>query len=453
MKHIFTVLLGLGMTAIPASAELNITLTPGSLADRFADLANTTETTLVLTGEANEADLDLLKGMSDRITTLDMSGLKVYELPAYLFTGSNLTSIKLPESLRKIGDSAFVGSQLESIEFPTSLTEIGNYAFANVDKLSTVTFKNSVKLGVGVFKDCDLLQDVVIDYNITAIPEAMFDGCKSFVGSIPESVKSIGAFAYRGTALSSIDLSNVDTVGDYSFADAKNLKDILLTEGSQIEFGKGVFFQDTGLEILPEFDSDITNVLFGHTVGSKKEYFINSKYIGSGAYANNTGMDSVFLGSNVSYIGEHAFRNNSSLSLVDVQPHVNQTIDVHEDAFSGLENEEGRYDILLNVAEGTEETWKSHPVWTLFKVGHYVVGVEDAVADANVDIKVNRNGNRVDVSSSHNIDYIGIFSLNGMKLHESKPGGTAFAIDDLADSEIIIVKVVTGGKTKISKLK
>lgn len=471
MRKIILTACGLALSLGYASA-LTIDLTPGGMSQEYVTIENTLESSLVLKGSADVRDLAYLKNMSGAIRNVDMSALEIKaytypeghnymgrtsfaagELPHYALIGSNITSIILPADLKKIGDSAFVGSQLESIVFPDSEIEIGNYAFANVDRLQTVTFNNKVTLGVGVFKDCDSLTEVNFKY-ITEIPASLFDGCFSFTDQIPEEVVKIGDFAYRGTAIESLDLSNVKTVGDYAFAEMKNLREILVRIDNEMNVGRGAFFHDDGLDALPALNSDMSSAIFAHSKGVYKEHYINSEKIEAGAFANNSSLDTIFLGENVKHIGAHAFRNLTSLSLVDVQSLDSNVIqDVDTDAFSGLENADGNYDIQLNVADGTNEQWAAHDVWKRFIIGNFDVGVDDVVSDAGVDVKIRKVDNSVNIMANYDIDYVGIFSLNGMTLHESKPASTEFSVSDLGTNDIVVVKVICRGIQKIVKLK
>lgn len=469
MRNIFTIFCALGVSAVSVSA-LNINVTPGSLASKSAELSNTLDNTLILSGKADVRDLQVLSNLSEKVKTVDMSGLQIAsytytegnymgktsfaeaEIPAYIFAGARFNTINLPGSLKKIGESSFIGSQIQSIDFPVSLKEIGNYAFSNSDNLVDATLNSEVKLGVGVFKDCDALKNVNFKADVSSIPNSMFDGCIMFTGNIPSSVTSIGDFAYRGTALEEIDLTRVKKIGDYSFADMRNLNAVAMDGVAEIELGKGVFFNDGALEHLPFFNTDLSQTVFSQTSGDL-ERGLDSEFIGEAAFANNKDIDTIFLGSKVKYIGPHAFRNLTSLTLVNVEELGSNVIDVDPDAFSGLLNEEGVYPIDLNVKEGTEEEWEANEVWKLFNIGQFTVGVDNIVNEATADIKIKRVGNGVSVQSSHIIDYIGIFSINGMTLHESKPGVSSLEMNNVFDSEIIVVKVISDGISKLVKLK
>lgn len=472
MRKIIVSLCALGLVSVSASA-LNIdNITPGNLKTRYSDIINTPDATLVLSGKADVRDLALLKKMSNFIKTVDMSGLEIVayeypsgdymgrttfaagEIPPYLMAGAGVNTVILPENVKIIGESAFIGSKLESINLPVSLTKIGDFAFANSDALKTAHFRNCIELGVGVFKDCDALSDVTIDYQISEIPKSMFEGCSSFIGKIPSSVRTVGDFAYRGTAIETLDLCNLQKVGNYSFADMKDLKWILVSNDQKLEMGTGAFFNDGGIEYIPTFESDIATIAFSHTGGLMPNY-VNSTNIAEGAFANNLDMDTVSFGPNLSYIGANAFRNDTNLKLVDVMKLEKKVPDVHEDAFSGIPlASDGKYDIDLNIDNvANAAIWEEHPVWGLFRIGHFTDSVEDIISDTAVEINMRKSGNSVYAESTMPIDYIGVFSVNGMSLGESTPGSNSASIGNLPEDEILVVKVISGGVSKIQKVK
>ena len=460
------------MLALAWGAQaLTIDVTPGGLSDRYADICNTEDSDLAIRGSADVRDLCMFKYLSNSVKSLDLSGLKIVgytypsgsymgrisfendEIPPYILTGAKVDEIILPLTTRIIGESAFVASEIKTIEFPTSLESVGNYAFADCDMLRTARFKNAVKLGIGVFKDCDKLSDVAIEYDIIDIPAFTFDGCKSFVGKIPASVKTVGDFAYRGTAIEDIDLSNMVIIGNYAFANMPYLNSVTHKEDRVGRIGKGAFFNDGALELIPSFVADTAPSTFAHTSAHLSAYISTAK-VGAGAYANNTLNDTVVLNENVKYIGSHAFRNNTSLGLINAEALKDNIPDVEPDAFSGLETEEGRYNINLHVDEPYIEDWKNHEVWGLFNVGHYTVGIDDTVADiAAPEIKIFKKGNSILVESTHDIDFVGVYSVDGMTLYESKPSATSFEIRDIPASGVMVVKASSAGTSRIVKLK
>ena len=61
---------------------------------------------------------------------------KVTEIEYHpLYRCNNITSVKLPETIQRIGGEVFRGAQLEHINIPKSVTEISSYAWAGVERV------------------------------------------------------------------------------------------------------------------------------------------------------------------------------------------------------------------------------------------------------------------------------------------------------------------------------
>ena len=148
------------------------------------------------------------------------------------FYGNQLTSVNLPNSLTSIGNYAFMENKLTSIVIPNSVTEIGSSAFAgSIDGrdvgsgnvIRSVTFGNSVTtIGRGAFR-YNQLTSVIIPNSVTEIGEDAFSRNPLVSVTIPESVRKIesGAFITRnanagGTLTTIIIGSNVE-IDRYGF--------------------------------------------------------------------------------------------------------------------------------------------------------------------------------------------------------------------------------------------
>ena len=108
---------------------------------------------------------------------------------------SSLKTVKLPSTLRKIGDYAFRGCEsLTTIEIPNSVTSIGSFAFSGCSSLKRVNIPNSIKiLSSGVFQYCSSLENIVIPNTIEKIGGHAFKNCTSLKSiTIPNSVKHLG---------------------------------------------------------------------------------------------------------------------------------------------------------------------------------------------------------------------------------------------------------------------
>jgi len=88
---------------------------------------------------------------------------------AYLFEGSNITSIDIPEGVTTIEKGAFASSNLHTISFPNTVTSLGDRAFGRCKNLITIIFPESLTtIGNDAFEECNNLKDV---YNLSTIPQ------------------------------------------------------------------------------------------------------------------------------------------------------------------------------------------------------------------------------------------------------------------------------------------
>lgn len=458
----------LALVSFGASA-LDITVSPGSLQESRPALVNTRDSQLTLTGTADVRDLILLRDLPACVSTVDMSSLTIVpytyargsylgrktwdagEIPPYMLVGTGVSVCRLPEVVTTIGEGAFASTRVRSLAIPLSVTKVGDFAYSGCEQLEKVRLASEVQLGKGVFKGCVKLSEVEFGYDIAEIPEAMFDGCRSLAVNPPLSVLKIGAFAYRGSSIVNLELPAVSEIGSYAFADMSALTSVTISTDHNVNVGTGAFFNDGALANIPLGDASIGALALAHTAPSGT-LTVNSETIGEAAFANDTRTDTLAFGLAVRNIGKDAFRNMTLLSLIDAGQFTAPVEDVDPTAFSGLENPEGRYDIDLNVKEGTNAAWKAHPVWGLFNVGQFDTAVSDVMAEG-VDIAVCRVGGEIRITSTASVDYAGVYSVDGSVLAEVRPGVGNCTVPDADRSQVVVVKVISGGLAKVVKLK
>ena len=178
--------------------------------------------------------------------------LKSLDLPAAetagegAFRSSALTSVSLPE-LRTVGDSAFRATKLTSLSLP-KLSVIGSSAFYGMPSVTDITVGGVTSMGTTVFVASPKLRTVTFGEGTTLVGScAFFDPNATTAASsslesvtLPASVKTIGAYAFANTKITSIEIPGVTTIGEYAFAQCSSLTDIDLS--SVVNIGGYAFY-------------------------------------------------------------------------------------------------------------------------------------------------------------------------------------------------------------------
>lgn len=177
----------------------------------------------------------------------------------------NLTSVKIPTGITRIGASAFNNcSSLESLTIPHRVTEIGNYAFEGCAALSSVNIPDGVK----------------------AIGESTFEGCKALTEiTLPESVKVLGNYAFAESGLTNLNqMQGVERIGDNAFWKCAGLTEVNIPQSVKIigygafsGCGKNITVSD-GIEFVGNYAFNIDE--YGASENPTYARYENGYYIG-----------------------------------------------------------------------------------------------------------------------------------------------------------------------------
>lgn len=180
---------------------------------------------------------------------------------------------------------------------------------------SQIAGRNVTVIGVGAFRDCCSVVDIIIPESVTTIESFAFTGSWALI-SIPSTVTKIGSFAFSGCGC-------LDIRGN------TNLFGITIPQRIT-EIEEGVFHNCTWLE----------NVVIPSGVIS----------IGNRAFEGCSALTSITIPDTVTSIGEKAFYNCTQLKEIKIP--VNTTVE--EGAFEGCDNLKIEY-IEPTTEESTAE--------------------------------------------------------------------------------------------------
>lgn len=84
------------------------------------------------------------------------------------FYGCEIDSLVIPEGVKEIEEGAFTYSKFAEIKLPDTLKIIGNYAFENCSKLKSIYIPKSVNhIGSNIFHGCSVLKHIEVDNDNT----------------------------------------------------------------------------------------------------------------------------------------------------------------------------------------------------------------------------------------------------------------------------------------------
>jgi len=288
--------------------------------------------------------------------TVEIPGSVTYEGRSYsivricdgAFNSKDVISVSIPEGVETIGDSAFqYCEKLTTVNIPDSVTELGWGCFRTCTALETVTFGTDPQLttlGSSAFNHCYKLASFTIPGGVTVINSGTFEGCSSFTAvsihdgitsiednafedctgltavyfghspqlatidneafsgcsglagfSLPSTVTKVGYGAFRNTAITAIDLSNVTDLGAEAFEFCDELNTVRLNSGlTTIE--DSLFEGCSGLQSI-DIPAGVTK-------------------IGGSAFEECAALTSVAIPYGVERIGGYAFRDCERLTSI-----------------------------------------------------------------------------------------------------------------------------------------
>lgn len=380
----------------------------------------------------------------------------------------DLVSVTLPNSLEIIPDDCFRDcKKLANVSQPTNLKGIGTYAFAGT-KISGFNIPQSMTIiPEGLFYGCTELTQTIIHSGVEEIGDHAYEGCTKLTSSLsfPASLKKVrkkafansgvsyvilngpidlaeGAFAASkltslypdnnlinigdnalgGTQLLSIDLDNVETIGDRAFAGCSKLSQITIGPSLK-EFGRNVFLACNSLtNVTIDEDNHLLKYVDGvfynrdmsvliyctptiyhqYGFGSRNEFSVPENVVTIEPQALSALRESFYqitIPSSVKEIGEGALSNARNLKHVynyATTPQVIQSVPTTggKGVFNPWVFDRPDYDkCTLHVLPGCKDTYQAAEGWNQFEVvvEDLAIDGESMISEDTDPLKV-RNG-------------------------------------------------------------
>lgn len=293
----------------------------------------------------------------------DYDGGKVTEIEQSGFANSEIVSVIIPSSVRKICDDAFSDCKnLKTVTMNEGVTYIGHRAFKNCSSIETIRFPDSVVyIGHQTLNGCGGIVNIVLPYignydwkdesHFYEYPLGYHFGTEDYEGGaatkqeyysfwdindpgtlletrtfyIPEGLRTVevhrgnilhGAFQ-NCTGITKITLpSQIDKIGQNSFLNCENLEELIIPvtlqeiDYSAFEGCSNVIIQYYGDETKYRIENNCLvevesgEIIFGN---QNSEIPSSASSIGAGAFYGNTYFAPITIPLSVTNIGSLAF--------------------------------------------------------------------------------------------------------------------------------------------------
>ena len=232
------------------------------------------------------------------------------------FAGCDAWSFELPDSLERIGPSAFMDIfSPGTMPIPAGVTEIDPSAFVNchLSRFSVDAGNRTYASRGGVLFTRD-------GTTLVAFPE---EWCDDFIYTVPEGVDRIADYAFfQAAMLEEVVLpETLGSIGIYSFANCQQLRTVNLPDGL-CTLGLGAFANDGSLTevTLPDGLREIPHRAFTGTGLSSVAIPAGITEIGEDAFSQCAALGDVAIPAGVTAIGDGAFSLCQTMERIDVDP-------------------------------------------------------------------------------------------------------------------------------------
>ena len=312
---------------------------------------------LTISGEGDPGSMPSIYDFSGNPVQTVIVGEGITSLPidAFRYGYTNLKSVQLPESLRKIGYAAFANcSELKEIEIPDNLTETAIYIVDSGTTVYAKTGSSAAKAlskaemgfrvrganftlrylfdeggketGLSLLKADADAAEVKIPAEVTVIGNGAFSGNSKLKKiDIPKGVKVIGSMAFMDcSALTEVSLpDSLKEIGYRAFDGCGKLSALKLPDGLET-VNRESFRNENAMKLYTKIGSVTAKNLGKKSISFRTEgaqyelryLFSDEKETGLSLVRADAGVEKITVPENVTDIGANAFSECSALTEV-----------------------------------------------------------------------------------------------------------------------------------------
>lgn len=286
-----------------------------------------------------------------------------YNNPLYyahnLYINNQLvTDLVIPEGVTEIKVFSFFGATcLTSLSLPNSLRKIGNAAFSHCNNISgNLILPDALReIGWGAFRFCNFSGDLVIPSSVTRIGSGAFWNCIGFDGTLtlPNSLNSIEYSAFDGCVNFKGNLvipSSVTGIGFSAFKGCSGFSNVYFNPSNCSNNAPSLYYFDWSE--APPFEGCSGALVVGENMHDVPAYLFK-----------NAAFDEITLHNEVNSIGDEAFAGCDSLKTI--RSWRNFPPALGDDVFANIDTAK----VVVHVPCGQERDYRLADGWKDFS--HY----------------------------------------------------------------------------------
>ena len=295
------------------------------------------------------------------------------EVPISQFANTEVTTIILGEAITSINESAFKECKnLEYIYLSDNITHMNNecfYGCENITRIHIPHGNGNAKYGNDIFYKCKKLEEFgtyhegfvsndnrcyINQNNLTFFAQGnLSEEEKSY--TIPDNIDTINRSAFRESNIKNITLSsNVKTIGEYAFADCKDLLTIDNWDNSVETIASHAFENCTKMNLTSnnsdsdDNDNKVTSIggyAFKNCESLNTLSFKHIRTINESTFENCKSLEKIDVRI-IESIGLNAFKNCEKLTKLDFPNFYSlyDLLEIGESAFENCTQYKGMYE-------------------------------------------------------------------------------------------------------------